>query len=212
MTVASGRENAGERLYMNDITDHGSFLNSHYILQRALNHTSSKDHRANHMVAKIRLKEDDEKGQKVNYRDMPNSEIRESLDVKETNNVCQFRFTADVALPAEHARSLPDYLRNPSRYTCYSFCSSSEVGEESNAQTWDDVLKLDSSSKSTESLSEHDDAPRDLLKSLTFVPKRKSGNLQQGSGICDLQEKITARGIRPRGLKRTSFNYLKVCY
>lgn len=39
--VASGRENAGERLYMSDIADHGSFLNSHNILQRALNHTTS---------------------------------------------------------------------------------------------------------------------------------------------------------------------------
>ncbi|XP_039068876.1 uncharacterized protein LOC120215211 [Hibiscus syriacus] len=159
------------------------------------------------MAAKTRLKEDE--GQKVNYRDRSNSEIRESLDVKASANVCQLRSilkrkdigtgskpqkrvrfdcaykddleeqfeesedSDDVSLPAEHARPLPDYLRNPSRYTCYSFCSSSEVGEESNAQTWEDVLKLDTSSKSTESLSEHDDAPHDLPKSGEFYPKEK---------------------------------------
>ncbi|GMJ13101.1 hypothetical protein like AT5G13970 [Hibiscus trionum] len=227
--VAAGRENAGERLYMSDIADHGSFLNSHYILQRALNRTSSKDHRANHMAAKIRLKEDDE-GQKVNYCDRSESENRESSDVKASDNGCHLRSILkrkdigmgfkpqkrvrfdcaykndleeqfeksedhhsedpdDVSLPAEHAMSLPDYLRNPSRYTRYSFGSSSEVSEESNAQTSENVLKLDPSSKSTESLSEHGDAPRDLPKSVTFIPKRKPGNLQLQSGIRDLQEK-----------------------
>ncbi|KAL4282188.1 hypothetical protein GQ457_03G006880 [Hibiscus cannabinus] len=222
--VASGRENAGERLYMSDISDHGSFLNSHYILQRALNHSSSKDHRANHMAAKIRLKEDDVEGQKGNYCDRSNSEIRESLDVKASGNRCQLRSILkrkdigtgfkqqkrvrfDCAYkndleeqfeksedhhsedPDEHAISLPDYLLNPSRYIRYSFGSSSEVGEECNAQTSKDGLKLDPSSKSTESMSEHEDAPGDLPKSVTFIPKKKSGNLQLGSGIRDHREK-----------------------
>ncbi|KAK8477180.1 hypothetical protein V6N13_102473 [Hibiscus sabdariffa] len=221
--VASGRENAGERLYMSDIADHGSFLNSHNILQRALNKTSSKDHRANHTAARIRLKEDAEEAQKVNYCDGSNSEIRELSDVKASNNGCQLRSILKrkntgtdsnaqkrvrfdcpfkngleeqfeksedyqsedsdyESLPAENDRALPDYLRNPSRYTCYSFDSSSEVGEKSNAQTSKDVLKLDPNSKSTESLSEHEDAPHDLPKSVTFIPKRKSGNPQLGSG------------------------------
>ncbi|GMI74860.1 hypothetical protein like AT5G13310 [Hibiscus trionum] len=220
--VASGRENAGERLYMSDIADHGSFLNSHNILQRALNNTSSKDHRANHTAARIRLKEDDEESQKVNCCDGSNSDIREFSDVKASNNGCQLRSilkrkntgadskpqkrvrfdcafkndleeqfeksedhhsedSDDASLPTENDRALPDYLRNPSRYTCYSFDSSSEVGEKSNAQTSEDVLKLDPTSKSTESFSEHEDAPRDLPKSVTFIPKRKSGNVQLGS-------------------------------
>ncbi|XP_039040104.1 RNA polymerase-associated protein LEO1-like [Hibiscus syriacus] len=190
--VASGREKAGERLFMSDVSDHGSFLNSHNILQRAFNNTSSKDHRANHMAAEIRLKEDDEEAQKVNDCGMSNSEIRELSDVKASDNGCELRSIlkrkntgtdskpqkrvrfdcafkndleeqfeksedhhsedSDVSLPAENDRGLPDYLRNPSRYTCYSFDSSNEVGEESNAQTSKDVLKLVPNSKSTESL------------------------------------------------------------
>ncbi|KAE8730307.1 ARF GTPase-activating protein [Hibiscus syriacus] len=226
--VASGRENAGERLYMSDVSDHGSFLNSHNILQRAFNNSSSKDHRANHTAARIRLKEDDEVAQKVSDCGMSNSEIRELSDVKASNNGCQLRSilkrkntgtdskpqkrvrfdcafkndleeqfeksedhhpedSEDVSLQAENDRALPDYLRNPSRYTCYSFDSSSEVGEESSAQTSEDVLKLVPNSKSTESLSKQEEAPRDLPKSVTFIPKRKFGNLQLGSGVSEFR-------------------------
>ncbi|KAE8686494.1 ARF GTPase-activating protein [Hibiscus syriacus] len=222
--VASGRENAGERLYMSDVADHGSFLNSHNILQRTFNYTSSKDHRANHMAARVRLKEDDEEAQKVNDCGMSNSEIRELSVVKSSNNGCQLRSilkrkntgtdstpqkherfdcafkndfeeqfeksedchsedSEDVSIQAENDRALPDYLRNPSRYTCYSFDSSSEVGEDSNAQSSEDVLKLLPNSKSTESFSKHEEAPRYLPKSVTFIPKRKPGNRQLGSGI-----------------------------
>ncbi|MBA0711744.1 hypothetical protein Golax_010893 [Gossypium laxum] len=236
--VASGRENAGERLYMSDIADHGSFLNSHNILQRALNHTTSnKDHCANHMAARIRLKEDDEEAQKLNYCDGSNSEIRELSDMKASDNGChlrsilkrkdsgtgfkprkrvrfdsackdgweeQFENSEDhptgillmnsedsdgVSLPAENDRAVPDYLRNPSRYTRYSFDSSSKIGEESNAQAWKDVLKLAPSSKCTESLSDQEDAPCDLPKSVTFIPKRKPGILQLVCDVSEVQEK-----------------------
>lgn len=52
--VAAGRENAGERLYMNDVTERGSFLNLHNVIPN-----SFKDPRANHYAARIRLKEDE---------------------------------------------------------------------------------------------------------------------------------------------------------
>ena len=233
--VASGRENAGERLYMSDIADHGSFLNSHNVLQNALNHTGN-DCSASHMAARIRLKEDDEEAWKLNYRDRSNAEIRESnlkasdndcklrSILKRKNNVTGFKPQKRVrfdsackndfeepsekfedyptgalpmnsqdsdggSLPAENARAVPDYIRNPSRYTHYSFDSSSEVDEESNAQACMDFLKLLPNSKSTESLSELEDAPRNLPKSLTFIPKRKSSILQLGSSVGEDKEK-----------------------
>lgn len=55
--VACGRENAGDRLYMRGVTEHGSYLNSHNVLPNSL-HGTSKDLRANHLAAKFRLKED----------------------------------------------------------------------------------------------------------------------------------------------------------
>ncbi|XWS39413.1 hypothetical protein CRYUN_Cryun18bG0052500 [Craigia yunnanensis] len=208
--VASSRENADERLYMSDIADHGSFLNSYNVLQSALNHSSNKDHRTNHMAARIRLKEDDE-AWKLNYRDRSNAEIRES-NVKASNNGCQLRFDSACkndmeepsekfddyptgalpmnsqdsdggSLPAENAHAVPDYIRNPFRYTHYSFDSSSEVDEQSNTQACMDFLKLVPNSKSTESLSELEDAPRNLPKSVTFIPKRKSSILQLGRSV-----------------------------
>lgn len=64
--VASGRENAGERLYMNDVTDRGSYVNMHNVVLNSLN-GGSKDARANHHAARIRLKEDEADAKKSNF-------------------------------------------------------------------------------------------------------------------------------------------------
>lgn len=63
--VALGRENSGERLYMNEVTNRGSYLNMHNVLPNSLNGT--KDPRANHHSARIRLKEDEDEAQKMNF-------------------------------------------------------------------------------------------------------------------------------------------------
>ncbi|XP_024988937.1 uncharacterized protein LOC112523530 [Cynara cardunculus var. scolymus] len=55
--MAQGREDAGDRLYMKDVTDHGPYLNSHNILPSSL-HDVKRDPRANHDAANTRLKED----------------------------------------------------------------------------------------------------------------------------------------------------------
>lgn len=57
--MAEGREDAGDRIYMKDVTDHGPYLNSHNILPCSL-HDVKKDPRANHDAAKTRLKEDND--------------------------------------------------------------------------------------------------------------------------------------------------------
>ncbi|XP_052187294.1 uncharacterized protein LOC127798047 [Diospyros lotus] len=56
--VAEGREDAGERLYMKDVANHGPYLNSHNLLPGSV-HDTTKDPRANHFAARIRLKEDE---------------------------------------------------------------------------------------------------------------------------------------------------------
>ncbi|XP_059669920.1 uncharacterized protein LOC132315603 [Cornus florida] len=57
--VAVGREEAGDRLYMSDITDYGTDINSHNELPDTFKDVT-RDPRANHSAAKIRLKEDAE--------------------------------------------------------------------------------------------------------------------------------------------------------
>ncbi|XP_021285821.1 uncharacterized protein LOC110417678 [Herrania umbratica] len=227
--VASGRENAGERLYMSDIADHGSYLNSQNVLYSALNHASNKVFPANHMVARIGLKEDYEEAWKLNNHNGCNAEIRE-LNVEVSNNGCQLRsilkrkdnyvgfkpqkrvrfdsackndfedssikFDDDPTgtfpmssqdsdcgyLPAENACAVPDYI-NFSRYTGYSFDSSSEVDKESNAQVCMYFLKLVQKTKP-----KLDDVPWDVTKLATFNAKRKAGNIQPGSSRGEVKE------------------------
>lgn len=73
--VATGRENAGDRLFMSDITNHGSYLNSHNVLSNPL-HSTAKDPRANHLAARIRLKEDEVEAQKCDSSHLHDSEVK----------------------------------------------------------------------------------------------------------------------------------------
>ncbi|CAN6551041.1 unnamed protein product [Malus baccata var. baccata] len=59
--VAAGTEGVSDRLYMDEIANHGPFLNSQNVL-----HGSNKDPRANFLAAKLRLKEDDAEARKSN--------------------------------------------------------------------------------------------------------------------------------------------------
>ncbi|OMO88782.1 hypothetical protein CCACVL1_08208 [Corchorus capsularis] len=231
--VAAGRENAGERLYMSDISDYGSYLNSQNVLY---SHTSKKDRCANRMAAKIRLKEDDQEALKLSNQNGSIVGNRESI-IEASHAGCRprsilkrkdnsvgskpekrVRFdpackhdleespakfedhpmsspqmdsqdSDDASLPSENVRAVPDYIQNPSRYTRYSFDSSSEVDDDTNAQACMDFLELVQKLKH-----KPDDAPGDLPKSITFIPKRKSGNVQSGSSESDVQEKEDKSG------------------
>lgn len=76
--VAVGRENAGDRIYMRDATDHGTGLNSHNVLTQS--HDATKDPRIDHFAAQIGLKEDIVEAQNFNS---PQSCCKSALDVKE---------------------------------------------------------------------------------------------------------------------------------
>lgn len=219
--VAIGRENAGDRLFMGDVSDHGSYLNSHNVLTNSLHGTcTAKDPRANHLAAKIRLKEDEDEaeGQKYNSGGAQDSEVkgqhvetsedckqlRSILKRKDNNAVFKpqkrVRFDPSVGsvfeeqektmavslmepagsddgtLEGQNASRLPDYLLNPSKYTRYSFDSTSEFDEESNAQAYMDFINLVNKSKPPESRLEPADTPVDLSKSVIFIPKKKTSD------------------------------------
>ncbi|KAL5733862.1 hypothetical protein ACOSP7_031723 [Xanthoceras sorbifolium] len=222
--VASGRENADERLYMNDVTDRGSYLNLHNVIPNSLN-VNVKDSRANHHAAKIRLKEDEvealkpnvpcpktDMGVKESHAKVSEGSVRPKPILKRKDSSSdskpqkRVRFDPNCKIACEQASEtfkgssigtssmnatdysdggskltdktsrVPDYILNPSKYTRYSFDSSSEFNEESNTKACMDLLELIKSSKGKELGSESDNASGDLPNFVTFIPKKKGTN------------------------------------
>lgn len=223
--VASGKENAGDRLYMKNVTDHGSYLNFHNALPQSFHGT--KDKRANRWAAKIRLQEDEAEAQKLMAHHDCDAEVEEhrgkasyevggqlrsilkrkdnNSDIKSHkrvrfdpgckivseeenlekiqgmsvgNSTVNAMVSENGCMSGQNASGVPDYLQNPSKYTRYSFDSSSEVDEKSNTQAFMDFLKLVKRSKRTESGSELEDTSAELPKSVTFIPKKRAGEVK----------------------------------
>ncbi|KAL5581469.1 hypothetical protein UlMin_013911 [Ulmus minor] len=73
-----------------------------------------------------------------------------------------------------YASGVPDYLRNPSRYTHYTFDSSGDLNEESNKQAYMDFMKLlNKSNNGTESPAEDQDG---FVGSVKFIPRKKAAD------------------------------------
>ncbi|EXB81205.1 hypothetical protein L484_013146 [Morus notabilis] len=231
--VASGRENAGDRLYMSDVTEKGSFLNSDNVLG------NKKDPRANHLAAKHRLKEDEAEAQKF-------AEIKEPADAKGSKDKAEAQNFAEIKEPADakgskdearpkpilkrkdnesvfkvfkpqkrvrfdveckndgeetspnevvfKASGLPDYLVNPSKYTCYSLESTTEVDEFSNARACGDFLN--------EVKNIQNEFSNGLPKSVTFIPKKKASDakvVNEGHEVEQNKESEGRKSLHPEG-------------
>ncbi|GAB4847370.1 hypothetical protein Ancab_026428 [Ancistrocladus abbreviatus] len=208
--VAVGREKAGERVYMRDVADYVPRVNSHNELPNTFR-KATKDPRANHLAAKLRLKEDAEaagdfNSLRVSDETVTNAPVAQTNDTSEdgdgppksilkrkvnhmdTKSEKRVRFdpgckteeeavteisTFKVAcsLP-EGSSGVPDYICNPSKYTHYTFDSTSDMDEESNCRAYMDFFNLLMKSKK----SEPEEAPADLSKPVIFNPKKKDGD------------------------------------
>ncbi|KAK0591557.1 hypothetical protein LWI29_003892 [Acer saccharum] len=222
--VASGKENASERLYMNDISDRGSYLNLHNVIPNSLN-DAKKDLRANLLAARIRLKEDEVEAGKLNVsrpetftevkeshakasevtvrpkpilkrkdnssESKPRKRVRFDPDCKSDCDQVSETFKHPIGTSSMNATDsddgskltdktsrVPDYILNPSKYTRYSFDSSSEFDEGSNTKACLDLLELIKRSKGKELGREVDNASGDLPKSVKFIPKKKGGDVK----------------------------------
>lgn len=175
--VAVGMEKADDRLYMRDITGYWTDINFYNELPNTFK-DASRDPRANHMAAKLRLQEDAEAAGKFGSLQVsdtgllfPNTQnIEEGVNPKSIlkrkenqvdpktqkrvrfvpgcNDDCEedYEGTKDVVMgncstqaekseasfPPQEFSVIPDYIRNPSKYTHYTFDSSSDSDEESN--------------------------------------------------------------------------------
>ncbi|KAG7017870.1 hypothetical protein SDJN02_19736 [Cucurbita argyrosperma subsp. argyrosperma] len=217
--VAVGKEKGGDRLYMKDVTDCGIEIGSCTELSTSVRNFT-RDPRANHLAAKVRLKEDAEASKTIdslhvsenstvaiadsecNTSQNPKSILKRKDNYLDGKSHKRVRFDPECKVSQEsqgfkdfameanslpgvaevgneanftsQATQVPDYLRNPSRYTHYTFDSSNEVDEESNKKAYMDFLQMVRRSKTMES--HQDDASTGPPKSITFIPKKKAGD------------------------------------
>lgn len=217
--VAVGRENAGDRVYMSDITDYGPHLNYHNILPDSFEEvkTVARDPRANRLAARARLQEDKEAAGSFNLLqeiddEMPtvaDSEPKATRDggivkpiLKRKDNLVDSKSRKRVKFNigckdhyekesdqdqdnlmvasmdnteasdqlSENVSQVPDYIRNPSKYTCYTLDSTIE-NDESNLHAYQDFCKTVASMSASVELENASCPP----KSVTFTPRKKAG-------------------------------------
>lgn len=231
---AIGKEDAGDRLYMRDINDDDIGISSRNVLPTMFRDVA-RDPRANHMAARIRLKQDDEAAAKkigslhvseqsapdinaasdavnpksiLKSKDNPselrpqkrvrfdsecddregsNDENEETRDVRQkTSSVEEDAALNQSSKSQEFASAVPDYIRNPSRYTHYTFDSSSDMDDQANKQAYMSFL---AQAKGSNTGSQTDDTLDDL-PSVTFIPKKKSGDVNMGENEMVSKQKL----------------------
>jgi hypothetical protein len=89
--------------------------------------------------------------------------------------------SSSTGVAEDHLSGVPDYLRNPSKYTRYTFDSSNDMDEESNKQACMDFLKLLKKSNNMEPPLE--DASADLSKAVKFIPRKKTSDATMGAEV-----------------------------
>ncbi|XP_033514682.1 uncharacterized protein [Nicotiana tomentosiformis] len=154
--VAVGREKQqpSDRLYLRDVSDYGIPTDTYNELPLTLEEVE-RDPRANHLAAKLRLQEDAAEAaalREAHFTSMPPPKV--------------FRFNEDSNLPPDS--SVPDYIRNPSKYTCYALDASDNMDEASNRKAYMDFFSLMKKRAQLE-----DDSATNFQKFPTFNPRMK---------------------------------------
>lgn len=236
--VAIGRENAGDRLYMKDITgNHDSNSAPRDDLPNTIG-DKQRDPRANRWAARIRLKEDDAEAaaqteQHKGGRAPPakaekeyNDKVKPILKRKEHESISKpskrvrfdpgciisegggsdetIRNQNNGKLLDEKVSRVPDYVRHPSKYKCYSFDSTDTVSDKSNTGAFLDLLEIVKRSKNGGSGSDLADASVDLPKSITFIPKKKSDTAKSDGGDPSESTQDRESHMKPSLLQSTS--------
>lgn len=194
--VAIGK--VADDFYREDITDYEADMESSSELPKTFRDVR-KDPRANHIAAQIRLKEDAEAAADLNEKLEDADDVKSILIKRDSQLVMKLdkrvRFepgskgdndqgsgqpdnmameespTSDtVSFCSQACPGVPDYVRNPSKYTHYMFDSSCDVSEESNQKAYIDFLNFLKGPNSSET---QDCFSGYLPKSVTFTPKKK---------------------------------------
>ncbi|XP_062105322.1 uncharacterized protein LOC133816974 [Humulus lupulus] len=175
-----------------EIDDYGIDIDSGNVLPTSFKQVT-KDPRANHLAAKLRLKEDAEAANNIDQAvdtasnvSNPKSILKRKDNTVDSRSLKRVRFDpeckdndnggdTDAAHADDFGAGVPDFLRNPSRYTHYTFDdSSSELNEESNKQAYMDFFNM--MKRSSNSDDDRDASGFDSFGSVTFIPRKKSGD------------------------------------
>ncbi|KAJ0243423.1 Protein TSSC4 [Hirschfeldia incana] len=110
---------------------------------------------------------------------------------KKPEDTCSVSASLKSALPkGRSGAQVPDYLINPSKYTCYSFDPSSESNEKSQTQEYTDIPKDAEGLESSESES---------FKKVSFVPQKKTKDVIDDSSNCTEAKPILAGQVAETG-------------
>ncbi|KAJ0110572.1 hypothetical protein Patl1_02541 [Pistacia atlantica] len=252
--VAVGEEKTGDRLYMKDVNDYVTDADCCDELPDSVK-DFSRDPRANHIAAKIRLKEDAEAAKKIGSLRVSEQDAPSGMDTQSQNNTeegslkpilkrgdnpsdskprkrvrfdseCKDRVDENTnreeamvsnevfTSPPDYPSGIPDYMRNPSKYTRYTF-DSDDIDDKSNAQAYMDFLKM-VKKNTTESPAEDDTGA--LPKAVTFIPKKKTGddtmtenNTKSKQNQDDTSKESTYKRGLPIGIPAADEEYDEVC-
>ncbi|KAJ0053422.1 hypothetical protein Pint_02517 [Pistacia integerrima] len=252
--VAVGEEKTGDRLYMKDVNDYVTDADCCDELPDSVK-DFSRDPRANHIAAKIRLKEDAEAAKKIGFLRVSEQDAPSGMDTQSQNNTeegslkpilkrgdnpsdskprkrvrfdseCKDRVDENTnreeamvsneafTSPPDYPSGIPDYMRNPSKYTRYTF-DSDDIDDKSNAQAYMDFLKM-VKKNTTESPAEDDSGG--LPKTVTFIPKKKTGdatmtenNTKSKQNQDDTSKESTYKRGLPIGIPAADEEYDEVC-
>lgn len=105
----------------------------------------------------------------------------------------------EASFTPQDRSGVPDYILNPTKYTHYTFDSSSDIDEESNGRAYMDFLNM----LKKPNIEPGADGPFDLPKAVTFTPRKKSGdtyNVKNGSEFPKKLEDVGKEVMHRKGL------------
>nr|XP_043607008.1 myb-like protein V [Erigeron canadensis] len=190
--VAVGKDlDPEDRFYMKDVNDYDVEMDSNGVLPRSFTEVT-RDPRANHKAAKLRLKEDDESAKKLclqaSEKKIPEPITKENQIATESKqHLVMNKPSGSKVVPSfpQSSSSVPDHLRNPSKYTHYTFDSLDDVDEESNRKAF---MNFSNMVKRSAAMEMDDDVPADITKSIIFTPKKKSDDVSMKDSKVDGHE------------------------
>ncbi|XP_059294377.1 uncharacterized protein LOC132047362 [Lycium ferocissimum] len=160
------KQQPSDRFYMRDVSDYGISADIYDELPLTLQDVK-RDPRANHEAAKLRLKEDAEAALREGHLGyMPPPHPSKTKGHDDAHSPKKLKLKEDSKLPPDS--SIPDYIRNPAKYTCYTLDVSDDMDEESNRKAYMDFLSLMKKQSQLD-----DDSSTNFQKSPTFNPRMK---------------------------------------
>lgn len=154
-----------DRWYTREVSDYGISANTYQELPLTLEDIE-RDPRANHKAAKLRLKEDAEAARREGHLASipPAASSKQGQDDANSPKKLECKEESEVSPDS----SIPDYVRNPSKYTCYTLDVSDDMDEESNRKAFMDFFSLMRTRSQLD-----DDSSANFQKLPTFNPSMK---------------------------------------